>query len=633
MPRKLSIYIEQIQIITNKKTNLKTKISTANDVSLDSEKNRKGKNKNEHYTEKIIKTEKHVILKDKAFADGGEGLIYQVIKSDYNNVVAKIFKDSTKALQMQPKIEYMVKNPAVSKRSPLKIQESVIWPMASLFDQNTFVGYLMPEATDTVDLSHFVVPDLSINIRNDARWQKFDRNNNSAYFFRVQIAINILLILQHLKTSGNLVIADLKPSNIRIDSSGNVYLLDLDSIQISENGKLLFHASAWTDQWAPPEKYRQDLFPSQSELNVHWDYFGFAVILYQLFFGLNPFTGSVIEGWGKFDEIVDLIKTGYFPKGKNASKFKRFPEHHPHNNFHKVSKEVQGLFLKCFDDGSLEPELRPGYDEWIKVLSDELTSGSALKTKISIQKTLISINNSDELIRLKNWWQLLNQDWLRIFRQELNIINTPSEKQFHHLIRLKKVICPSSGIHDVQPLEALTNLEEIIVSDTEVSSISPLQSLVYLRSLNISYTEVNNLEPLSHSFYLNTLKIYNSKVTSLNPLKNLGNLEWLYIDNTDVTSLMPLKDLKNLKILSCSNTVIKSLEPLKELTQLEQLNCAGTKIKGIDCLKNITNLNSLDIRKTTVSYFEIRAFKKYHPLCTVRFSFFYALLGVLKNIK
>jgi len=618
MSKKLTIYSEEIQVV--KIGGTETVPKKKGIFSRNKQEDIKTENQQVEYAEQKVKVAKELLIEDKPFADGGEGLIYRVEKSEYKNVVAKIYKDSTKANKMQRKIEYLIKNSPLLKETPNEIKQSLVWPVDTVYENNQFVGYLMPMVENAIDLTNFVLPDLSINIRNDTKWKRFDRNIDNAYLTRLQIGYQILKSLKFLHDTTKYVLVDLKPDNIKINQQGFISVLDLDSIQISENNKVIFYSSAFTDQFAPAEKYLKEIEITNTQILPTWDYFSYSIILYQLLFGLNPFNGTVLESWGSYDEIVDLIKNGYFPNGKHASKFKEFPEHHPHKNFFRISKSLQELFLKSFDDGCLIPEKRPSFNDWLFAISQEINSDFAKNVKISIQKAKTQKKETETFIYLKNWWSNLNQTWLRILRQELNIVNIPDDKQFNDLLKIKKLVYPSANISDIEPLSILTNLQELLLSDTNIESLEPLETLSLLRSLNIGHTKVKDLKSLSNLYYLNTLKFYNTNVNSLEPLKNLINLEWLYLDNTKIDNLDPIKDLKNLKIISCASTNIKNLDILVNFTSLEKLYCADNQIRTIRHLDNNKSLNFLDITDTQVPFEEIKEFQKMHPLCEVKFS-------------
>ena len=62
----------------------------------------------------------------------------------------------------------------------------------------------------------------------------------------------------------------------------------------------------------------------------------------------------------------DYIKKGLFVNGKNKNKMNYSP---PHSIFEKLlSKELQTLFIRCFDDGFVDPLNRPTTMEWAEAL-------------------------------------------------------------------------------------------------------------------------------------------------------------------------------------------------------------------------------------------------------------------------
>ena len=94
-----------------------------------------------------VKTGKNNVLdlRDKSFASGGQGGIFDVIRSPYPfQVVVKIYHKPEAGKDAQKKIEYMVKNNPF-KLSSTAVQQTFAWPLEAIYDYRSgkFIGYMM----------------------------------------------------------------------------------------------------------------------------------------------------------------------------------------------------------------------------------------------------------------------------------------------------------------------------------------------------------------------------------------------------------------------------------------------------------------------------------------------------------
>jgi DNA-binding helix-hairpin-helix protein with protein kinase domain len=59
---------------------------------------------------------------------------------------------------------------------------------------------------------------------------------------RLMVCSNIAKAFHFLHITNKYVVVDLKPENILVSEKGKIAVCDLDSIQISNNNKVLYHA-------------------------------------------------------------------------------------------------------------------------------------------------------------------------------------------------------------------------------------------------------------------------------------------------------------------------------------------------------------------------------------------------------
>jgi serine/threonine protein kinase len=331
-----------------------------------------------------------ISVADKPLGEGGEGAVFEILSpANYQKSVAKILFKDKRNIERQYKTRYMIDNP------PSNIQDGnghnfLIWPQQLLFENNQFVGFIMPKA-EGIDLEELCRVKLKPELGSD--WQKFDRDSTDSMRDRLILCNNIAIAVNAIHTTGHYVIGDLKPENIRVKSNGLVSILDLDSCQISDGGQIRFQSKMNTPKYNPPETV-----PGKKDLS--WDLFILGIIFYEILCGIHPFIGTTKAPYDNLTTPEQKIKAGLFPFGAKSNYFEVIAP--PHNNFKLLPRKVQELFLRCFDQGINNPANRPTTRDWINNL--------ATKPKIvffkSDRETIISgvdislsweVENADEV--------------------------------------------------------------------------------------------------------------------------------------------------------------------------------------------------------------------------------------------
>src|SRR5262249_60225971 len=88
------------------------------------------------------------------------------------------------------------------------------------------------------------------------------------------------------------VIGDLTPKNILVTRKATVYLLDVDSFQVSVEGKT-YRCDGGFPEYTPPE-LQGVAFRKVDRAQEH-DGFGLAIVIFQLLFmGRHPFSGNFL---------------------------------------------------------------------------------------------------------------------------------------------------------------------------------------------------------------------------------------------------------------------------------------------------------------------------------------------------
>jgi serine/threonine protein kinase len=312
-------------------------------------------------------TGKSINTSQKPIASGGEGSIYKITTTSHQQYVAKIYHDKTKAKASEQKIKYMVKNSPITNCS-VAIQNAIVWPAGTLHKKGQFVGYFMPYLQMNVSLKLLTQTKLSNQLKS-ADWTKFDHSTPNSRLNRFKICYNLAQAIHVLHCSDKYVLVDLKPENIMIDSKGQIAIIDLDSIQIAENGKVIYPAVAFTEDYAPPEMHHKKVNPKTDLINKNWDYFSFSVIIYSLLFGLHPFAAS----HKKYTQIQELIKHGLFPHGSKRNMLHTIPV--LHNEFTTIPKSIQDGFFETFETGNTSPNKRTAILDWASLFITEINKG------------------------------------------------------------------------------------------------------------------------------------------------------------------------------------------------------------------------------------------------------------------
>lgn len=299
---------------------------------------------------------------------GGEGTVYSIKSpSKYQDFCVKIYHDrilnnSQDVQKRKDKIEYMVKHPIVSRNPDVRICA----PHELVFLNNQFVGFIMPKAfDDNVALTNLVFDyDLSTS-RHFQKLSGFDgKAGLRAVYNRLVLANNIAYAISVLHQTGHYVLVDIKPENILITAQGKVSLIDIDSVQIVDGkGVLRFSASAWTENYRPPEAKR--IQHGVSIIAPSWDSFSFGILAYEIVIGCHPYSGTYRPPYDKGHDTVYCIDNGLFLQGSkqaylaNPAGLKKF-----FDRYNAMPEPLRKTFVRAFEGGHYDAKKRPTMVEW-----------------------------------------------------------------------------------------------------------------------------------------------------------------------------------------------------------------------------------------------------------------------------
>ncbi len=307
-------------------------------------------------------------FKDQPIATSGEAEIWKVtgenLINNSQNYVAKIYhKETSETIKNLPerikKLEVMVVRQIMTPSlSPNHV--SLAWPQYLLETTSSeVVGFLMP-SIEGKQLTKVYHPRLRQRLNLEWCWQV-------DWHFLHQTAKNLTLIIQSLHTE-DYVVGDLKPENILVNEQALPSIIDIDSFQIRcyHTGQL-YRCLVGSEGFTPPELLGKNF--AEIDQNPTHDNFRLAVIIYHLLFGEHPFKGEW-QGDGDPPKIVvdDLIRQGFWRYASHGL-IKPGVRTIPLDIIHPQLKEY---FLRCFNEGHCQPNVRPTATDWANALQAAL---------------------------------------------------------------------------------------------------------------------------------------------------------------------------------------------------------------------------------------------------------------------
>lgn len=315
-----------------------------------------------------------LVAEDKTLgAPGGEGKVHRIVSGFYQNCCVKIYYPKLRTAERKNKIRYMMAHKPASLESR---QYKICWPIDMVYEKGEFVGFLMPLAfPKSIQLYHLCKHKMSKRL--PTVWQKFGRGEVNGLLNRFKLCRNLAIPIYNIHSFGTYVLVDLKPQNVLVTDAGKISVIDLDSIQIVSNGKVLYSGPVATPEYIPPEGISHD--PNTGNLIPEtWDRFSMGVIFYQILLGLHPYTGTGLRQYRECNTLEEKIVEGLFPFGKK----KRFVRPAtPHQKFRQLPRYLQNMFMDCFDAGHTDSEKRPTANDWGEAMFKAVQPASALQLK------------------------------------------------------------------------------------------------------------------------------------------------------------------------------------------------------------------------------------------------------------
>lgn len=361
----------------------------------------------------MLKTQtgKEIVL-SKKIAKGGEGEVYEILGDSINCI--KIYYERIRSKEKEKKIKYMVLNPPKDLQG---ITHKICWPKEVLYEEGQFIGFLMPKAFDDSLLPYHLCQPL-IPKKLSAQWHTtFDRKSLKGIITRLKLSVNIVSIVNRIHKSNKYIIVDLKPQNLLVTAYGKVSIIDMDSVQIVENEKVLFKAPVSTPEYTPPEA--SEIIKSKSPIKKDWDVFSLGVIVYEILCGIHPYVGSAKPPNENLNTIQEKIKVNltHIIKGENA--FSTLPE--LHKTYYNYITDIKNIFERIFKPYVFNVSVRPGLEEFgetlfkaVQLFEEKLKKEE--KKKLEQEKIKIKLDEEEAIKnykKLKKDYDSLNEQLIK----------------------------------------------------------------------------------------------------------------------------------------------------------------------------------------------------------------------------
>ncbi|MCM1140263.1 MAG: hypothetical protein NC453_16980 [Muribaculum sp.] len=305
-----------------------------------------------------------ITAENKPFSEGGQGKVYKILTPKFEEYCLKYYKGNLAEVNYE-RIKFMIENP------PHNIMGNdgfrICWPTAFAYDENKkFIGYIMPlafpKSRDLVILSTYNVKPISQQPRYKKcpEWfDKYELDTSYGMQNRIKMLCNWIIAIESIHQTGKYVIIDMKPENVMATASGKISIIDTDSFQISQNGKILFDGPVFTPEYFPPEGAAIE--QSKRPFPVTVDYFAAAVCFYKILTGVHPYAGTIKKPpYDKLEQIGEAIQNNLFAFGEKKNYLSFNENFNLHKHFENLPYAIQQLFIRAFG----KPENRPGMKEW-----------------------------------------------------------------------------------------------------------------------------------------------------------------------------------------------------------------------------------------------------------------------------
>ena len=275
-------------------------------------------------------------LKEKV-GQGGQGAVFE---TQYPSVLVKLTKllSPEKKKQTEAHLQWL-------QRQPLEAL-NIARPLALILEEQR-AGYVMELMDGLVPLKQL------LESTQDCGLEGFLETGGLAR--RIKLLGKLARTLAKLHGMG-LAYGDLSPDNIFISKDSNyseVWLIDCDNICYHSRSS---EAGVYTPDYGAPE-----ILKGISGINSYTDSWSFAVIGYQLLTMKHPLKGDMVnDGEPELEE--QALQGGFSWIGHTEDNSNTSSDGIPDELV--IGNDLSALLNQCFDNGLLNPEMRPTLAAW-----------------------------------------------------------------------------------------------------------------------------------------------------------------------------------------------------------------------------------------------------------------------------
>jgi tRNA A-37 threonylcarbamoyl transferase component Bud32 len=184
---------------------------------------------------------------------GGEGTIYY---TSLNGYVCKVYKKDALTKHKLEKLQLLVSKPLNDAR--------IAYPSELVYFKGNFVGYIMPFVKGSF-IGDFFYGKLSLN-----KFKNWTRLN------LIELCISILSLVSKTHAHG-MLIGDVNRNNFMVESSKNVYMVDVDSSQIEK-----YPCPVGVEEFTPPEIIDGEHSYKEFFRTYENEYYSLAVLIFMI---------------------------------------------------------------------------------------------------------------------------------------------------------------------------------------------------------------------------------------------------------------------------------------------------------------------------------------------------------------
>lgn len=282
--------------------------------------------------DKVYSEDGSTIVLAEKISTGAEGIVFRTTDPKW---VAKIYHKGVITPLRWRKLIHMTKT-GISANG-------ICWPSVLLYSfGNSPVGYLMPTAEGNTLGTVFDGPDAVLDYFPE--WHRIDV---------LQTAAHIIEKVVYLQLHG-VLIGDIQLKNMMIKDPENVYLIDMDSVQIED-----MPCPVGTEDYTPPELWEFS-FSEILRKPFHEDYSCGILVFSLLFCGQHPYAQRL----GK-ETLREEILANSFPYLSNDSTESKIPVGGYDKIWAALTENLKIMFIEAFSRGKrFEPI------EWFSAIAE-----------------------------------------------------------------------------------------------------------------------------------------------------------------------------------------------------------------------------------------------------------------------